>query len=125
MVRPRAWFCVKLIQLNPIADEPQLQLLQPGFSAGLERPHPFAVRSGIGHINHDLDEFVAIQHASMPPVAFDLLRFVAGSAKPIDDLQHCFGEMLWRHFAAFIELQRQENLEAPPLVARTSLCHAR
>lgn len=122
-IRFEAWQPA-LVELNSIADHPQLKLFQPGLPARLELTHPIPVGSSLWNIDDDSYQFVAIYHAAVPPMPFDHLRFITGRCKPLDHFQNRFGNQGGWDFPAVIEPQRQEDFVAPPLVARTSLCHA-
>jgi hypothetical protein len=71
----------------------------------------------VRHIYDNTDKIVSILHAAVPPVPFHFLGLVTGSSKTIHDFQHGFAESLRRHIATVIELQWEQHLESPPLVA--------
>lgn len=88
-----------LVHLYPVTHHPQFKLLKPGLPVCLEALHPLAVGLGIGNINNNFYEIVAVHDAADTPVPLDFLRFVAGGAKMVDDFQDCFGQPLRRYVA--------------------------
>lgn len=77
---------VALLNLDQIADEPQLALVKLLLPATLEVSHPVSVGVRVRDIDHDLDEIVAVEHPAMTSMPLHLLGFVAGRTESIDDL---------------------------------------
>jgi hypothetical protein len=71
----------------------------------------------VGYVEDGPHEIISIEDASVSPVALDFLRFVAGGAEVIHDLQDGLGEPFRRHRAAVIELDRKQHFVAPPSAA--------
>src|SRR5262249_5659717 len=124
----RIWQCRSIIPLlvpfsldvDDGTHDPQVVLIQPGFPAGLEVAHPGPVLLTVRHIHDDADEVVPVQDATVPPVALDALRLVAGRPETINDFEDGVGKPLLRHLAAVVKLEGEEYLEAPIAAAHRS-----
>src|ERR1043165_6351857 len=110
----------RLLEIDRKTDHPQLKLLQSRFPTPLECFHPKAIRACVGNINNNLDEIVAVDHALLPPMPFDLLCFVARRSKVLDNFHYCFSQPLGRNLCAVVELEWEQHLESPPLAGHMS-----
>jgi hypothetical protein len=95
-------------------------LLKFAFPAALECLHPAAVFLGVGYIDDEPNQVVAIENGALSPMAFDFLSFVAGGAELLDDFEEGVSEPLGGDVAAVVELEREQHLESPPLAAHKS-----
>jgi hypothetical protein len=82
---------VPLLQLDPVTDDPEIELFEAVLPPLLEALHPLPILGQVGHVNDDAHEIISIEDASVSPVALGLLRFVAGGAELVYDLQNGFG----------------------------------
>jgi hypothetical protein len=62
-----------LLNFNCITHHPQFNLLKLGSPALFVLLHPASITDHIGCVNDKLHQVVADQHASVTPLAFDLL----------------------------------------------------
>jgi hypothetical protein len=75
----------------------------------------------IGNIDNQSHQIVAIGDVGVSPMSFNSLRLVTRRAELLDNFQHGISKPLARYFAAVIELEREQNLVPPPIVANRSL----
>lgn len=111
---------LRSFDVDLVAHNPKLQLLEPILPARFELANPIAVVGGVGYVDDEPDEVVAVCHRAMPPVPFDLLRLVAGGTEALDDFEHGLGESIGRDLPTVIEPKGKQNLEPPPTVAHRS-----
>jgi hypothetical protein len=93
-----------LLDIDPEAHHPEFKLLKADFPAVPKLSHPAAIRGGVGHINDHAHEVVSEENASVTPVAFHLLRLVAGRAELINNLQNSVSKPFRRDISAVIKL---------------------
>src|SRR5262245_39848688 len=77
------------LNVDPITNHPDFELLKFPFPALLERLHPSAVFLPVRHINDNPSEIVAVDDARLLPAPFDGLCFVTDGAETIADFQDC------------------------------------
>ena len=80
--------CVpRSLNVNPIADHPDLKLFEFLFPPLLECLHPGTVILLVRHIDDDACEIVAVNDSRVLPAPFDYLCFVADGAEAIADFE--------------------------------------
>jgi hypothetical protein len=106
-----------LLDFDRIADHPEFDLFEAVLPTFLEPLHPLAISRRAGHVDSDSDQIIPIEDTTVPPMALDLLGFIAGRAKLVDNLQDGCGDPFGRNGTPVIELEGKQHLEAPPLAA--------
>jgi hypothetical protein len=112
----------RLLNLNPVADHPELKLLQALLPPELVPPHPVSVLRRIRDVNDDANELIVVENAGVSPMAFDWLGFLASCAEVFDDFEDRLDQPLSWHEALVVEPQRKQHLEAPPSALHTTSC---
>jgi hypothetical protein len=101
-----SWGSDALLNLNPIAHHPKLELDELLLPAHLELLlHPLAILCRVGHIDYDLYQIISIDDTSVTPMTFDLLSLIAGCAKVIYDFQHRVSQPFRGYFSTVVELE--------------------
>jgi hypothetical protein len=107
-------------QIDSVTHHPEFGLFEASFPSSLEAGRPSPILDQVRHVDDDAHESVPEQYASVSPVSIDLLGFVACSAETIDDFENRFRKPFLRDRTSIIELERKQDLEAPPSAAHTS-----
>lgn len=107
----------RLINIDDVANHPEVYLVKLAPPAVLEVAHPLTVAIRVGYIHDESHEIVSVDHTTMAPVPLYLLGLVAGGTKPFYDLQDSFCQPSGGNLATIVKLQRQQDFEAPPVVA--------
>jgi hypothetical protein len=110
-----------LLDLDAIANHPNLKLFEASFPTAFEPSHPLAILSGVGYIHDDLYQVIPIENPAVPPVPFYFLCLITGSTEVVHNFKNSFGNPFCRHFPPIIELKGKQDLESPLPAAHRSL----
>jgi hypothetical protein len=66
-----------LIDIDDIADKPQIKLFKPVLPTSLIFTHPLTASFVVRNVNYYLGKIISVQNALMPPMSFNLLRLIA------------------------------------------------
>ena len=85
---PSPWRQNALLNIDSIADQPELELLETALPACFERLDPLAIFGRIGYVHDDPNKIVPIENATMPPVAMEKFIHFCGGTEPVQPKLH-------------------------------------